>query len=1393
MSVYICLSHALGDLTEATRLADTLTAYGFRVRRLHEATELSARTRIIGGAAQLIALTSPEAHRVGSVAADLGRLPEHSRPPIVVCLADNPIDEHLCRDGETDPADDRHAVRIPYPAGETPDAQAVSLFLHRLLVRRLCRIKGAFSPSRCRKDAYGRTVSMAAAAEAGDRSAAYALGCAYERGDGVPMREEEAAAYITRAADAGLADAKLHLGELCLSGWGVEPDPERAFSLFASVAETGDMRGEYRLGLCYLNGVGVVTDPIRAVYHMRRAARWGYPPALFRLGLLCRDGIGTAADGREALRCLYDACRRGAASEAARSGKEPRPSDADRFFASLSAEEEADEASPVDPALLRALSDLTPAERNAPEETAAGPAYPLPPSLFGTRAARKGRCVSMRQLRPRLIARSKDPAGKPLSGQLRLFARSRYTSAHRPENTWIGSLTRSGHATAPGGGQASGHTGLYMDRDDVAMGVPFDLSEAAVALGGLLEHGSHPRPTRALVWYRYALRRGNTEALYRLADAYRRGHGTLADPAWAVVLYRLSADWGDARGQFALAVACEGGIGTPTDMVEAIRRYEQAARVGYAPAQNNLGGCYEYGIGVSRNLLTAVEWYVRAADAGLPEAMCRLGLCSECGRGVPPSVARALDLYEKAASLGNAYALYRLGVCEDRYTGGDRADHTYDTLPPEAMAVEDEPASERSARYAEAIRHWQAASARGVADADYALAMCYAHGHGVRRDADRAMVYLRRAAAGGCLQAEYRLGMCAFEGIGTLRSVPLALAHFQNAVRLWYARRPLYTVNPAPLPVCAYAPAEEAGSALYMLGYCTLAGIGDRSAALDPESRLSRAVSLFTEAAELGHVGASVALGDLYAYGRMPAEGAVSPAARAQKYYETAVLASATRRSVTPPLTGTDPDRERTVKRLSELSLPPVTFHDPRKGGLLASSADALSVNSSPALLSLALRAGERADACRAAGDDEGAARAHAEAWACFADAAEQGSADARVGMAESILCGRARRKDPEAAKRLLMAAETTPGGRAAASMWLGDLLRTGQCGPCLLEEADDAYLCGLQAVPVDSEVGPYVVSERKNARRDTEHRIRAALLYRLASFRSVYLSDKAHGVSDKAHGVSDKAHGVSGSEANTDAVGTVDRQETFSYLAEAVRLGHAAAREDLARMYDYERRYPAASAPPVHEMSKPRRSLFRRRKRPTAVTPAVRDHRAWLSDYYTALWPEPGVFTYELRSVATSSEKPPYVTAPVTPLMRADALYYLGECFFEGKGLVRDPAAAVACYREVVGMKLSVSRDEPTPASLVWSQYSLGWCLLHGEGTAKDPTEAIRWLTAASRTHAEACYTLGQCHERGIGVAADPREAVKYYRRALKLGYPAADKVDEMELLLRKRATDGD
>jgi TPR repeat protein len=376
---------------------------------------------------------------------------------------------------------------------------------------------------------------------------------------------------------------------------------------------------------------------------------------------------------------------------------------------------------------------------------------------------------------------------------------------------------------------------------------------------------------------------------------------------------------------------------------------------------------------------------------------------------------------------------------------------------------------------------------------------------------------------------------------------------------------------------------------------------------------------------------------------------------------------------------------------------------------------------------------------------------------------------DAYVTMAACAWHGYGTPENPDAAMWFLGHAADARKGRVTASLWLGDLYRVGRQGEASPEEAERAYLRAIHTPDLESECGRYTLRERRETRKKLDHRARSEALYRLASLRAVSFPEGEAG------------------------------RESFPHLVNAVLMGHAAALDDLSRMYAYETAYIASTSPKKkwkkRRKATPQGAVTRRRLKGRdhgTATPrdgrAGRSHEGWMANYYAALWLTPELFRYGMSLGSVPEDRPAYVTAEVTDAMRAACLNYLGDCLYYGRGLPVDTAAAADCYRRVVSMRIPIPRGATPPTGVIWSWYSYGWCLLRGIGTPQDPRQAVRYMSMASKYHAEACYCLGSCYEEGIGVdVADGREAIKYYRKALKLGYrKAAVKVAELEKKLK-------
>jgi uncharacterized protein len=116
----------------------------------------------------------------------------------------------------------------------------------------------------------------------------------------------------------------------------------------------------------------------------------------------------------------------------------------------------------------------------------------------------------------------------------------------------------------------------------------------------------------------------------------------------AAAIWRALAAKGNADAAFNLAQAYRLGRGVPLDLAEAQRWYEQAARSGHAEAQTSLGMLlFQNG-----NRAGALRWLSQAADKGEPRAMLLYGTALFNGDGVKMDRVRAYALVSRAAAEG---------------------------------------------------------------------------------------------------------------------------------------------------------------------------------------------------------------------------------------------------------------------------------------------------------------------------------------------------------------------------------------------------------------------------------------------------------------------------------------------------------------------------------------------------------------------------------------------------------------------------------------------------------------------------------------------------------------------------------------------------------------------
>jgi len=167
-------------------------------------------------------------------------------------------------------------------------------------------------------------------AEAGDASASFELGRAYETGNGIPANPEQAVVWYRKAAEQGNAKAQNSLGVLYWMGNGVVANKVEAVQWYRKSARQGDASAMFNLGAAYYDGEGVnVNDNLAYAWFLlsseagsgsgqdaakRTAGEHGLAAlneACFRIGKMYETGEDLPANTELAARWYRKAAERG--------------------------------------------------------------------------------------------------------------------------------------------------------------------------------------------------------------------------------------------------------------------------------------------------------------------------------------------------------------------------------------------------------------------------------------------------------------------------------------------------------------------------------------------------------------------------------------------------------------------------------------------------------------------------------------------------------------------------------------------------------------------------------------------------------------------------------------------------------------------------------------------------------------------------------------------------------------------------------------------------------------------------------------------------------------------------------------------------------------------------
>jgi hypothetical protein len=441
--------------------------------------------------------------------------------------------------------------------------------------------------------------------------------------------------------DPGHLAARTLLGSAYSARRGSEQDEVTAVRLFREAAEQGYAHAQLCLAFSFLNGDGVPQDTLKAVEWFRKSAESGYGVAQYELGCLLYDPNFVL---------LHDTdCKFGQNDY----GKQIGPAKAN---------------------LREAAKWYEKAEEQG-EEWAA------------FRLAHMYRNVSPRSPEK---AEFWEHKGNELRHGEGFRSHSRRNASDILSRMLGGSVCPSIDKST----EIEARISMAAEQGD---------PDALIAIGQLYERGACI--SAAVEWYDRAAKRGNSDALVRLAWFYFDGRGVLRDRAYAFELFHCAADQEDFRAQLQLAWMYENGIGiernsqigreltrnteetTNIDKLrelafmysrgkgvehsekKAAKLYRKAAELGDSFAQYILGNSYEQGEGVAKNYKMAASWYRKAAEQNESSAQYSLAILYLDGKGVSKDVDEAARWCCKAAEQEDADALFLLAQLYESGTG----------------------------------------------------------------------------------------------------------------------------------------------------------------------------------------------------------------------------------------------------------------------------------------------------------------------------------------------------------------------------------------------------------------------------------------------------------------------------------------------------------------------------------------------------------------------------------------------------------------------------------------------------------------------------------------------------------------------------------------------------
>ncbi|MGI9450753.1 MAG: caspase family protein [Geminicoccaceae bacterium] len=291
----------------------------------------------------------------------------------------------------------------------------------------------------------------------------------------------------------------------------------------------------------------------------------------------------------------------------------------------------------------------------------------------------------------------------------------------------------------------------------------------------------------------------------------------------------------DPRALADLAMNYVEGAGVPQSYEKAFELFMRSAELGYVAASHEVGKAYRDGRGVRRNYERATYWIRKAADWGFVWGQLNMAKIYLDGLGVRQDDGVAVAWFQKALEQNNGWAMIMLGKL---YLDGRGVPQSVD----------------------KAIELFEQASDTGLEAGYLELSHLYRNGTYVEKDLEKAVGYLKDALEKyESNNAKIELARFMINGIGMPADPAAGLALLEEV-----------------------AADDDPKSASYAM--TTIARAFEKGDVL-PSDKV-RAIELYEEAAELGHLSAQERVARLYRYG----DGVAQDLAKARELFNSAAI-----------------------------------------------------------------------------------------------------------------------------------------------------------------------------------------------------------------------------------------------------------------------------------------------------------------------------------------------------------------------------------------------------------------------------------------------------------------------------------------------------------------------